>query len=135
MKNAQSVESSGTFITALIVVLKALLITAAALLLLTAFVALCGMPEGVIIPCARAATFLCVFSAGLFTSRKMRRGGYLSGIVSGLIYFVVMLILSFVLLGKFEIGANTLKMLVISVVAGVIGGITGVNLKRKKKYF
>ncbi len=135
MKNVQSIDNHGTLFTAFVTVLKAMLFTSAALLLLTAFIAYRGMPEGAVTPCVKAATFLCVFFAGLFTSRKIGHSGWLAGLISGSVYFAVMLILSFVLLGKAEIGADTVKMLIISVIAGVLGGITGVNLKRKKKYF
>ena len=135
MKKVENIGNRGVVMTALLSVIKAMVLTAAALLLLTVFIAYKGMPESAASVCIKAATFLCVFAAGLFTSRKMRHSGWLSGLISGVIYVLAMLIISFFILGRFQPGANTVRMLIISVLAGILGGITGVNLKRKKKYF
>ena len=135
MKKVETIHRNGVFLIALFSVIKAMAFTAAALLLLTYFMAYKGMSDTAAGACIKAATFLCVFAAGLFTSRKMGRSGWLAGLISGVIYVLAMLLLGFFISGGFRLGANTFKMLIISVSAGVLGGITGVNLKRKKKYF
>ncbi|MBO4898226.1 MAG: TIGR04086 family membrane protein [Clostridia bacterium] len=135
MKKVENIRRGGVITVALVSVIKAMAFTAAALLLLTVFIAYKGMPESAAMVCIKAATFLCVFTAGLFTSRKMGKSGWLSGLVSGVIYVLAMALISFFILGSFRPDANTFKMLIISVLAGVLGGITGVNIKRKKKYF
>lgn len=134
MKNQAIISGEGNiFTTAFGMVIKAMLITAAALLLLTLFMAYGNISDSVAEACVDAAAFISVFSAGFMCGRRRNRAGWLSGLVAGGIYVLLMLIFGFIILGDFAVSGETLKMLLLSMVGSVAGGIFGVNFRKKRK--
>lgn len=134
MKNQVKVLSEeNIFITALKTVLKAMFFTAASLVLLTLFMAYGNMPDNISAACVKAAAFISVFAAGFFTAGKRSRAGWLSGLVAGVIYVVLMVIIGFLIFGDFALSGDTVKMFLLSILGSVLGGIFGVNIKRKKR--
>ena len=128
------VETGGSvFTAALATVLKAVLITALAMLVLAVFVTYGSVPEQAQNGCITAATVLSVFLAGFWTARKRKGAGWLSGLLAGVIYAVIMILAGYLMFGTFSAGAGTLKMLAVSVLSGVVGGIIGVNVRFKRK--
>ncbi len=74
------VESGGSvFNAALVTVVKAVVLTAFALLVLALFVTYGNVPEQAQNGCITAATVLSVFLAGFWTAHKRKGAGWLSG--------------------------------------------------------
>ncbi len=134
MKNQAVLSGGGNIFTvAFAVVVRAMLVTAAALMLLTLFVSYGNVSDEVISSCITAATFISVFSAGFMCGRKRSRSGWLSGLLAGGMYVLFMLFLGFIIFGDFGISWDTLKMFLLSVLGSVVGGIFGVNFRKKRK--
>ncbi len=70
------------------------------------------------------------FAGSYFLSSKKGNKGYICGLTDGLITFLVVSIIGLIV-NKGNITINTLFHLIIIVLAGVIGGILGVNRKNK----
>ena len=134
MKNQAVLSGGGNIFTiAFAVVLRAMLITAAALILLTLFISYGNVSDEVVSSCITAATFISVFAAGFMCGRKRSRSGWLSGLVAGGIYVLFMLLSGLIIFGDFGISWDTLKMFVLSALGSVVGGIFGVNFRKKRK--
>ena len=121
------------FVTAFRTTVKAMVFTAAALLLLTLFAAYGDIPDNTLSACVKAAAFISVFCAGLMVAGKRRKAGWLSGLVTGVIYVLVMIFAGFIIFGDFSLSADSVKMFFASIIGSVLGGIIGVNIKRKQK--
>ncbi len=133
MKNAEVPASNSLVFQTLKTVAISMIFTAIAMLILAIFVTYGTMSEKTVSVCVTAATFICVFASGFAASSAMGKNGWLSGLVAGVIYVIVMLILGWITLGDSSLSNETTKMFIISIVSGVIGGITGINFKRKRK--
>ena len=81
-------------------------------------------------------TLVILFIAGLsiiigssITNIKLKRKGIINGALIGLIYILIIYILSSVITGVFNLNSNSIIMIIKSIVTGMIGGIIGVNMK------
>lgn len=132
MKNQKIISEKNIFSTALGTVVKAMLFTALALLVLTVFMAYGKVSYEVARACASVATFVSVFFAGFMTAARRKSSGLLSGLIAGIIYVLLMLFLGFLIIGNFAVSGDTVKMFLLSVAGSMLGGIFGVNLKKRK---
>lgn len=133
MNRAQTSYRGGVIGAALKTVLLAMVFTAVAILVLALFVTYGNVSGAATDGCITAATILSVLLAGFFTARKKAGAGWLSGLVAGLCYVTVMLIAGFLAFGGAQFGADTVKMLIIAVLSGMVGGIAGINFKKRRK--
>lgn len=81
---------------------------------------------------SRGAKIITVFSvalAGALCARSGRRGGWLVGGVSGVLYMILLYAIGYIAFGGVELGAAAALKLVYGAVAGIVGGIIGINLK------
>lgn len=133
MNRVETYHKGTVVLIALKTVVTAVAITAAALAVLALFVTFGSMSDAAVNGCITAATVLSVLLAGFFSARKKAGAGWLSGLVAGLIYVVLMLVIGFFVLDGMQIGADTFKMFLIAVLSGMTGGVLGVNIKAKRK--
>lgn len=84
-----------------------------------------------LMPFGMAASCVGAFSCGFISARISGSAGMLIGAISGAVMFVLLLGLS-VLLGILPEAVSLLR-LVLMVLSGAIGGVVGVNRKRKRK--
>lgn len=133
MKNKTKIVSERSiFSAALSAVIKAMVITAVALLILTLFMFYGNVSDEISEACATVAAFMSVFYAGFMSAGKRRCAGFLSGLIAGALYVLLMIIIGFVITGTFSISAESVKMFSLSAFGGVLGGIFGVNMKKRK---
>ena len=134
MKNQAVIKGEGNiFFIALSMVVRAMLVTAAALVLLALFMAYGNISDEAAGACTLAATLISVFSAGFMCGRRRSRSGWLSGLLAGALYVLVMLVAGFVLFGSLRISGETVKMFLICILGSITGGIFGVNFRKKRK--
>lgn len=62
------------------------------------------------------------------SSFKIKKQGMLNGGLVGLIYMIVLYLISSIILSGFSININSIIMILIGIVAGIIGGVIGVNI-------
>ena len=74
---------------------------------------------------------LGAFCSSFYIAGKTGSKGYLVGIITGLSFFAVITLLSFIIT-KSHIGSNTAFHFVIILLSSTVGGIIGVNKKKTK---
>jgi putative membrane protein (TIGR04086 family) len=104
------------------------------ILLLAAFSALMtakDMPSAAVMPFACIAISAGALCGGFMASRLYRSRGLMMGAVTGLLFFIILYITGAIM---HQADLNTLLLLkiVLSAVFGAVGGIVGVNLKRRR---
>lgn len=73
---------------------------------------------------------ISVFLGTFTVSRKVRRRGLFLGFSSGLLFFIIMLLIS-ASVSPMGIGTDALIRALVAIFAGIFGGILGVNSKTK----
>lgn len=81
---------------------------------------------------SRGAKIISVFSvalAGALCARKGKSGGWLIGGVSGVLYMVILYAVGYLIFGRLELDLDAALKLIYGAIAGIVGGIIGINLK------
>lgn len=84
-------------------------------------------------PFATVSVAVGSFVASFVTAKNIGSKGYLIGIIIGIIVFVIVTVIALAV-NKSGITGNTLFHFIIITLASVVGGITGVNYNKNKKY-
>lgn len=130
-------EVSGAFPLKRIVrsVLLGVLISGAVCIALLALMAVVmtgvDVPKPAVTPIALACPCAGAFIGGFFAALVARKYGWLVGILSGLLLFLFILLGGFALSGEVRTLFALLK-LVLLPVSGMLGGMLGVNLRRRR---
>lgn len=109
------------------IVLSIILLTIYALLLANT-----SISENTMMPVVLTITGISILIGGTISSRKMKKNGLIYGGVVGLVYVITLYLASSISMVGFSLSANSFIMLGVGVLAGVIGGIIGVNLAVRK---
>ncbi len=107
-----------------------LLVCFGLLMLMAMLVQAVDVPRTAILPLAIAAAAVGAFVAGLVAAAMARRHGLLMGVVCGLVLFLLILLAG---VSRYAgVGGTTaLLKLAVLVLAGGVGGVLGVNLRKK----
>lgn len=70
---------------------------------------------------------VCILS-GIITAGSANKGGLLWGVISGLMYVVVMCILGFVMIPDYSVSSRLIVSLMLAVAGGGLGGVIGINI-------
>lgn len=82
------------------------------------------------IPMLNTITMISSISLGaIYSTIKIKEKGWLHGGIVGILYYVVLLILNYTFAKPFTMDIYSISKLLISLGAGVIGGMIGINLK------
>jgi len=76
-----------------------------------------------------SATLVSVIIAGFDAARGADNKGWFWGIMAGLIYAVILLIIMSLVLQGFTLDSRTATVLVLSLSGGGLGGVVGINFK------
>lgn len=109
-----------------------IIITLIIMFIFSAVIIFLNIDRAYAVPFATISIGIGSFFAGKITGRKLCNKGYLVGLVIGLITFLTITLLSLILGNSLSI--NTIFHFVIILLSSIIGGITGVNYKKNKKY-
>ncbi len=77
-------------------------------------------------------TAFSVLWGGFRASRHTGRQGLLSGAVSGMVYMALLYFIGMAVLGEFACSLNTLLFALAGIGCGVVGGILGVNFRKRR---
>lgn len=89
-------------------------------------------PERLIGPAVMVTTVASILTAGLLTSINLKSRGWMNGAFVGLVYMLILYLSSSIIYGSFPADRRTFTMMIIGALAGTIGGIIGINLKKTK---
>lgn len=102
------------------------------LICLTIFSALLtytNLSESLIQPVVISVTGISIFVGSFFATRKVKKNGIIKGIAVGLIYIILIYLISSVVNNaNFALNIGSIVMMVIGILCGAIGGIIGVNV-------
>lgn len=109
-------------------ILFAVLITVLAFLLFSLLLAYTGLGESTIPIISVIVKILGALISGVFAVNKTEKKGFLSGIVSGSVYGIVVLLIAVLADGGTLNWSRMLVGFVVSALSGALGGILGINL-------
>ena len=70
---------------------------------------------------------------GFLASRKLSMKGILCGALQGILYMIILYVISSIANGSFSLRLEGIIMILVGVIAGGVGGIIGANLKWKNR--
>lgn len=115
-------------------ILAAYIITIPAFMLFALILANTEFPQKLISPAVVVTTIISVLTAGSVSTKGLKSRGWLNGSIVGLIYMLVLYIISSMIFKNFAIDKYVITMTVIGILTGAIGGIVGINIKKGSKY-
>lgn len=112
-------------------ILISYVVSLALIALLSALVVYTGIPEAVCVPAVKVITFFGAFLSALLTTRSTGSRGWLFGAISGGCNIMLLNLLGMALFGAKVFNASGALMVLLGCVAGMAGGIVGVNARRE----
>ena len=105
-----------------------ILITLILLTIYAALLSFTNVSENTMVPVVLTITGISILIGSSMSSINIKKQGMLNGGLVGLIYVLFLYILSSVFLIGFEFNGNSVLMIIVGIVTGMIGGIIGVNM-------
>lgn len=106
----------------------ALIITLVLLLIFAMLLTFTSIQENTIKPVIIIITSISILIGSSISTLKINKNGMLNGGLVGLSYILIMYVLSSIIATGFRLNLSSIIMIISSVLAGIIGGIIGVNL-------
>ena len=75
-------------------------------------------------------TVVSVLIGGIISSKGVSKRGLMFGMLVGIIYSIIMIMISFCILPTIKITSKMIMIIILSISAGGIGGIIGINSKK-----
>ena len=79
-----------------------------------------------------ATSLISVVVAGFDAAKGAQNKGWLWGLLAGLVYVVILALIGLWVNKGFAMDSRTLTLLVLSLAGGGLGGVLGINFKRKR---
>lgn len=106
----------------------AIIVSIILLLIYASLLTYTNISEETMTPVVIIISGISILIGSTISSMKIKKQGMVNGALVGLIYILFIYILSSMLLTGFTINIKTMIMMIVGTVAGMIGGIVGVNL-------
>ncbi|SHJ51288.1 TIGR04086 family membrane protein [Paramaledivibacter caminithermalis] len=110
-------------------IFKALVYTLIIMLISAAIITFTSVPESIIPFMTFVIMVLSIAFSGLLSARVFQKNGFMHGLVTGSIYILFIVFLSWIFIDDFTIDKYLVLKAVIGIVSGGVGGIIGVNIK------
>ena len=133
MENTKKSEGNSRFSNLLKVIkgsIISILISLILLLITAAILTYTNVSESVIPGAVIAISALSILIGSILSSMNIKKNGLLNGLLVGLIYMVVIYLISSIAITGFSMNMKTIIMLIASGLAGIVGGIIGVNIHK-----
>lgn len=99
------------------------------LLIFSAILTYTTLSESISNPVIITITAVSILLASQLSTRKIKKNGIVNGGIIGGIYIISLYLISSIVTGNFSLGINAVVMIIASIIAGMFGGIIGVNAK------
>ena len=106
-----------------------IIITLIALTIYAAVLSYTTVSESTMVPVVIIITGISILIGSSISSISIKKKGIIHGGLVGLIYIIFLYILSSIVFAGFSLNMNSIIMIIVSILTGMIGGIIGVNLK------
>lgn len=107
----------------------AIILTLLLLLIFAIILTYTSLKESVINPVIIVISVISILIGSSISTLKISKNGLLNGGLVGIIYILTIYLLSSITSSGFGINLYSIIMMILSIIAGMIGGIIGVNLK------
>lgn len=111
----------------------ALILTVILFIFCSLLTAISIIPDGAIRTVTLVITVLTSLIAGFLTSRNVYEYGLLNGIATGIIFFLMLYIISIILTLSFSFNGMLFKSLLFIVIASGVGGVVGINSRSQRR--
>lgn len=88
-------------------------------------------PETMVPSVVIVGTLISIMFAGTSIARRVRTRGWLNGAVAGLTYMLILYLISSFTVADFRVDQYVIIMFISGMLAGAVGGIVGINLKKR----
>ena len=129
MENINESEFSKNIIRILKGSITAIILTLILLLIFAILLTFTSIPESTINPVIITITAISILIGSSISTLRIKKNGLLNGFFVGLIYIATIYLISSITGTGFSINLYSIIMIVLSILAGMIGGIIGVNIK------
>lgn len=109
--------------------ITSIVLTLLLLLILALLLTYTTLQENIINPTIIVITGISILIGSSISTLKIKKNGLLNGSMVGLIYIFTLYIISIIIGSGFKFNMYSIIMTIISIIAGMIGGVIGVNLK------
>ena len=107
----------------------ALILTIIMLTIYAALLANTNISENTMVPVLIGITGVSIVFGSSIISTNIKKNGIINGALVGLIYILSIYLLSSILTGIFLLNINSIILIIVCILTGMIGGIVGVNMK------
>lgn len=107
----------------------ALITTVILLLIFSIILTYTNINEKVINPVIMIVTAISILLGSSLGNIKIKKNGLINGGIIGAIYIITIYLISSILNWKFSLNIQSIFMILIAIVFGILGGILGVNRK------
>lgn len=90
-----------------------------------------SLSENTITPVILTIVGFSILLGSYLSTKKIDKKGILNGAMVGIIYMLILYIISSIIFMDFSIDASSIIMIACGIIAGVIGGIVGVNTNKR----
>lgn len=87
-----------------------------------------NVPESTIPMCVVIISIISIMLSSSMTLKNIKEKGMINGAIIGGSYLIIVYVLSSIFAVGFNVNTFSIVMLIFSILAGIIGGIVGVNL-------
>ena len=108
----------------------AIALTSIFLTIYAAILSFTNISETTIVPVVIVLTGISLLIGSSISTIPIKKQGMLNGGLVGLIYMLVLYIISSIILGNFGLNINSIIMIAVGVLTGMVGGIIGVNIHK-----
>ena len=108
-----------------------IILTIICVLIFSLILAYTNIPEKTMIPVITAVTAISILAGSIISVSKIEKKGIINGALVGLIYILTIYIISSIAKGNFGITINSIILIASAIIAGMLGGIIGVNIKNR----
>ena len=109
--------------------LISLISTVIMLLIFSLILAFTNVQENTINPVIMIVTAISILIGSSIANIKIRKNGLINGALIGACYILTIYLISSILNWKFSLNLQSIIMIVIAMIFGILGGIIGVNRK------
>ena len=108
----------------------ALLISAICLLIISIILTYTNVSENIITVSVIVISALSIFVGSIVSVININKNGILNGSIVGAIYILTIYLLSSIFVAGFSLNLQSFIMIIFSIIAGMVGGIIGVNFHK-----
>ena len=109
----------------------AIVITVIGLLILSLILTYTNVKESVEMPFVIVIMAISIIIGSIISTRQVNKKGMVNGGLVGLIYILIIYILSSIFVTSFSINVHSLITMIVAIITGILGGIIGVNITGK----